>query len=393
MVFLTSLEDVKAMFKAPADVLHPGEGVQTVRPIVGPSSFMLQDEDAHMQGRKAILPPYRQHIVDRHAQMIDELVRHEIATWPVNQPVALYPHIRSLALRVALRTVFSPSSPSAERHLEMLHERLLAALSVSSRAVLSEPLLRYGPAFRIWRRFLRELGEADELIFALIDERLAAAAGGGGEHSVLDALIAARNADGSPLSQKRVRDDAMSVITAGHETTASELAWAFQLLAHHPEALGRLVEELDEGHSEEYLTATIQEVLRHRAVFLFAIPRAVKRPIEIGDWTYHPPAHLLACIYLIHHDPELYEHPNSFRPERFLEGPARNYTWMPWGGGRKRCPGLHMATLEMRAVLRNVLAEMTVHPASQHMEGPRWRNVIVTPRAGARVVLRRRGRS
>ncbi len=138
---------------------------------------------------------------------------------------------------------------------------------------------------------------------------------------------------------------------------------------------------------EEYLTATIQEVLRHRPVFLFAIPRAVKQPIEIGGWSYRPPTQLLGCIYLVHHDPELYPEPQEFRPERFLECSPTTYTWLPWGGGRKRCPGLHLAMLEMKTVLRTVLATMTVRPAAKKIEHPRWRSVIVTPHAGSRVVL------
>jgi len=179
----------------------------------------------------------------------------------------------------------------------------------------------------------------------------------------------------------------MSIVLAGHETTASQLAWAFQLLAHNPSVLARLTEEIDGGTGDEYLSATVQEVLRHRPVFLFAIPRAVNRPIKIGGFSYRPPVHLLACIYLVHHDPALYRQPEEFRPERFLEAPPPAHAFLPWGGGRKRCPGLHLATLEIKTVLRTVLASMTVRPAGKRIEHPRWRSVIVTPHAGCRVVL------
>ena len=205
-------------------------------------------------------------------------------------------------------------------------------------------------------------------------------------------LLSAENPDGSPMSTRQIRDNLMSVILAGHETTASELAWAFQLLAHNPKVRARLIEEIDSGGGEEYLTATVHEVLRHRPVFLFTIPRAVKRPIEIGGWTYRPPAQLLGCIYLVHHDPELYPEPHEFRPERFLGSPPNAFTWLPWGGGRKRCPGLQLAMLEMQTVLRTVLETMTIGPAARKIEHPRWRSVIVTPHAGSRVVLQRRRR-
>ena len=182
----------------------------------------------------------------------------------------------------------------------------------------------------------------------------------------------------------------MSIILAGHETTASQLAWAFQLLAHNPRVQQRLIEELDAGQDGGYLNATVKEVLRHRPVFLFAIPRAVKQPIEIAGQIYEPPAHLLACIYLLHHDPASYPQPEEFRPERFLGPAPAPAPWMPWGGGRKRCPGLHLATFEIETVLRVVLESMTIEPAADRIERPRWRSVIVTPHAGSRVILRPR---
>jgi hypothetical protein len=182
----------------------------------------------------------------------------------------------------------------------------------------------------------------------------------------------------------------MSLILAGHETTAAQLAWAFQLLAHHPQVRDRLIREIESDAGDDYLTATIQEVLRHRCVFVFAIPRAVAEPVEIGGWTYNPPANLLACIYLVHHDKAIYPEPQVFRPERFLGSRPDPRTWIPWGGGRKRCPGLHLATMEMKVVLRTVLAERTPHAAARQIERPRWRSVIVTPHAGSRVVLAKR---
>jgi cytochrome P450 len=260
---------------------------------------------------------------------------------------------------------------------------------VTASAAFPEPLLRHGLGRRTWTRFLRERAEVDELIYAIIADRSHVRDGCG---DMLGMLLAARNADGSPMTPRQVRDNLMSIVLAGHETTASELAWAFQLLAHNPRVQDRLIEEIDADGGEEYLTATVREVLRHRPVFLFTIPRAVKQPIEVGGWTYRPPVQLLGCIYLVHHDPELYPEPHEFRPERFLESSPSTNTWLPWGGGRKRCPGLHLATLEMKTVLRTVLETMTVRPAARRIEHPGWRSVIVTPHAGSRVVLQRRRR-
>jgi len=376
------------MLTAPADVLHPGEGGATIAPIVGESSFMLLDEDEHLDGRRIVLPAFHAKVVQQHGELVAEVARREVASWPRETPFALHPRLRAMTLEVVLRTIFGAPGRLTDERLYALRDHLLAMLSVTASAVLPEPLLRHGPGRRIWRSFLRRRAEVDELIHAIVDDRARA---GGGHGDLLDRLLRARNTDGSAMSPRQVRDNLMSIVLAGHETTASELAWTFQLLAHNPVVLEKLIREIDADGGEEYLTATIQEVLRHRPVFLFAIPRAVKQPIEVGGWTYRPPAQLLGCVYLVHHDPALYPEPYEFRPERFLQAPPATYTWLPWGGGRKRCPGLHLATLEMKTVLRTVLATMTVRPASRKMERPRWRSVIVTPHAGSRVVLHRRG--
>jgi cytochrome P450 len=374
------------MVTAPADVLYPGEGGAIIAPIVGESSFMLRDEQEHLDGRKGMLPGLHAKLVRQHDELVGEVARREVASWPREVPFALHPRLRALTLEVVLRMIFGSSASLTDHCLYALRDRLLAMLSVTGSAVFPEPLLRHGPGRGIWKRFLCARAEVDRLIYEIIEDRIRL---GGSSADMLDRLLQARNPNGSPFSSQQVRDNLMSVVLAGHETTASELAWAFQLLAHNPAALERLTAEIDEGVGEEYLTATIHEVLRHRPVFLFTIPRAVKQPIALGGWTYRPGTQLLGCIYLLHHDPLLYPKPHEFRPERFLEtSPARSI-WLPWGGGRKRCPGVHLAMLEMKTVLRTVLATMTVLPAGR-MEHPRWRSVIVTPHAGSRVVLHRR---
>lgn len=384
LVFLSDLDDIKTMLTAPADVLHPGEGGNTIEPLVGGESFMLLEEEEHLNGRKVILPPFHAKVVQEHAELVAEVVGREVASWPRDVPFALHPRLRALTLETVLRTIFGASGRLADDRLYTLRDRLLAMLSVTGSAVFPEPLLRRGPGRATWTRFLRERSAVDELIYAIIEDRDRETDGCG---DALGRLLAAHNTDGSRMSPRQVRDNLMSIVLAGHETTASELAWAFQLLAHNPRVLDKLIAEIDGGTGEEYLTATIQEVLRHRPVFLFSIPRAVKQPIEIGGWTYRPPTQLLGCIYLVHHDASLYPEPEEFRPERFLEAPPATYTWLPWGGGRKRCPGLHLAMLEMKTVLRTVLTTMTVRPAARKIEHPRWRSVIVTPHAGSRVVL------
>jgi cytochrome P450 len=380
VVFLSRPEDIRAVLGASPSVLHPGAGGAAISPIVGDSSFMLREGAEHMLGRKAILPAFNARALAVHAAMIEETTSREVASWPGGSPVAVHQRLRSMSLRIILQTLFDDEP----RVVAALHDHMLALLDVTVSFVLIEPRLRRVPPWKgIWQRFSRDRERVDDELRTVICARRA----GGERGDVLDMLLRAHNPDGSPMTDVQVRDNLVSLILAGHETTASELAWALHLLAHNPKVQDRLAQEIDAGYEETYLTATVEEVLRHRPVFLFAIPRVVIEPITIGGWTYRPPAQLLACIYLVQHDPHLYDAPHEFRPERFLDRAPAPAEYLPWGGGRKRCPGHRLATLEMRALIRAALATWTLTPAARRLERARWRSVIVTPRAGARVVL------
>ncbi len=430
LVFLSNPHEVHAVLTASPDVLHPGAGGAVVAPLFGDESFTLHEGKRHMCVRNAILPAFHRRVARAHADTVAAIVEREVASWPRDRVFPVHDRLRGLTLRVIMRTVFGEEDAEfTERHT-----RLLRMLSVMASFLLQEPRLRHLPGWRAtWGRFLRQREAVEESIFALIAERRHAGRHG---EDLLGVLLTARNLDGSLMSDRQVRDNLVSILIAGHETTSSELAWAFQLLAHNPAVQERLVNELDgncggdgdayengdvygngggsrngdmnmigdrngdgdrggaaDRHPDgdgEYLAATIQEVLRRRPVFPFAAPRAVAQPIEIGSWTYRPPTRLLACIYLLHHNPLLYPDPHAFRPERFLGAPPSSRLWLPWGGGRKTCLGQHLALLEMRTVLRATLATHTILPASARIERPRWRTVMVTPHAGSRIILRAR---
>jgi cytochrome P450 family 135 len=384
LVFLSDPSDVRTLIAAPLAVLHSGAGAAITAPLFGTSSFMLLEDAERMNGRNAIMPAFHRRAVAEHAEMVIDLADREVASWPLDTAIPLHPRLCALTLTVMLRTVFGAD----DRLVHALHQRMLSMLSVTASLVLQAPRLRCLPGWhRTWSRFVGERGEVDKLIAAIVAGRRNASHRHG---DMLDMLLDATRLDGSPMTPKEVRDNLVAVIIAGHETTASALAWAFQLLAHHPSVQQQIAAEIDAGESEHYLQATVNEVLRHRPVFLFCAPRAVAEPIEIGGWQYRPPAHLLGCIFLMHHAPELFPAPQEFRPERFLDSRAAARTWMPWGGGRQTCPGRHLALLELRTVLRAVLSRLWVLPASKTMERARWRSVIVTPHSGSTVVLRER---
>jgi cytochrome P450 len=379
LVFLSDLSEAKEVFAASPEVLRPGEGGATIMPIVGERSFMLADGETHWRGRTMLSPAFSQRAIDEHAETVRELAEREVATWPRDVPFALHDRLRALTLRVILHTLFGDDA----EQVPALHGRLLSMLAMTAGVGLTLPASRLLPGGRaLWQRFLADRAAVDAMLLQLVEARRARPAG---HTDVLATLIAARDDGGRPLATSYVRDSLMSLILAGHETTAAELCWAFQLLAHNPRVQDRLAEELAAGDGV-YLTATVLEVLRHRPVFLFAIPRAVAAPIAIGGWTYEPPAQLLVCIYLLHHDAAVFPAPDEFRPERFLdERPGGS--WVPWGGGRKRCPGRRLALLELETVLATALSTVNVRPAATIPERPRWRSVIVTPHAGSRVIL------
>jgi cytochrome P450 len=382
LVFMSKPADIRAIVSAPADVLHPGEGGLAIAPLVGSESFMLAEENEHLEGRRSTLPAFHQKVVHKHVKMVQEIAMQEISAWPLGRPVAIHPYLRSLTLRIILQMIFG----SEDNRILELHTRLLSMFSVTASLVLQEPQLCHLPAWRsIWKAFLTERTAVNELIMGLIKDEPHAGARDGG---LLGLLCAGRDTTIGDADPWQIRNDLMSIILAGHETTASELAWALQLLAHNPAVRDQLVDDLDDG--EQYLTATIQEVLRHRPVFLFAIPRVVHEPFEIAGTTYHPNVHLVGCIHLMHHDPHLYPEPDKFRPERFIGASPQTELWSPWGGGRKRCPGHHLAMLEMRTTLRAILSTLKIEPVGRRVETARWRSVIVTPGRGARIIAYKR---
>lgn len=409
LIFVSDPEEMASVLAAPEAALCPAEGARTVSPIVGLRSFMLSTGHEHRTGRKVVATAFSARVVQRHEQMVREVVERALSNWPRDSALALHPRLRVLTLEVLLRTITGQFHGPLDSELRLLRERVLDMLDITTRRVFVEPRLRRGPGATSWQDFVRRRAEVDELLYALIDARLKARPAGDGASAgrpvrhacaaneptedLIGMLAVQRNADGSPVTPKQIRDNLMSVILAGHETTASQLAWAFQLLAHNPRVQRAVVAETRQGATDSYLTATVQEVLRRRCVFVFAIPRAVLAPVQAGGWSYTAPAHLLPCTYLLHHDPRIYADPQTFRPERFLEEPPGPSTWLPWGGGRKRCPGLNLALLEMKVVLRAVLARVVVEPAARSIERPRWRAVIVAPHAGSRVVLRARIRA
>jgi hypothetical protein len=386
-VFHSEPGHIKQIHTAPPDVLHPGEGARVLEPVVGLNSVILLDEGAHMEQRKLLLPPLHGERMERLAGLMEALTEREIAGWPRGVPVRLHERFQNLTLEVILRAVFGLDE--GER-LDSLRDLLAAQLAFGDKPISLLPpppesewlravLARVGP----FVSFVKTQESSDELIYGLIEERRRDHAE---RDDILSMLVEARHDDGTAMSDEEIRDELMTLLVAGHETTASTLAWALEILARHPEVLARLREE-GEGGGDEYLTATIHETMRRRPVIPNAGVRLAKKPIEVGGMEYPAGVSLVVSAYLLHHDPDVYADPYAFRPERFVGQKPGTYTWVPFGGGRRRCLGAAFAMTEMKIVLRALVAACEVAPVVAEPEPPRRRNITIKPADGCRVVL------
>jgi cytochrome P450 len=379
-VVLSEPDALRELFTAPPDVLHPGEGARLLEPVVGANSVILLDEAPHLEQRRLLLPAFHGDRMERLSGLITELTERELASWPVGEPVVLHPRLQRLTLEIILRAVFGLEEGP---RLDSLRERLAAILSFGDSPVSLLPAAQRVLSGRgRFGRFERDRAEVDRELYALMAERRRE---GGDRDDVLAMLLAAEHEDGSPMSDEEIRDELLTALVAGHETTASSLAFAFEQLARAPEAQERLA-----SGDGAYLEATINEVLRRRPVLPNPEPRLVKRPVEIGGWTYPEGVVLIGSAYLVHHDPAIYPDPHAFRPERFLDVKPGTYTWIPFGGGRRRCLGASFALLEMRVALRTATELFTVAPAGATVRARR-RMITITPGDGARVLLAQRG--
>jgi cytochrome P450 len=393
-VILSDPDEIKEVLTAPPDVLHPGEGARILEPLIGPNSVILLDEAPHMEQRKLLLPAFhgeRMHVLE---SLMRELTERELADWPRGEPIELHSRLQQLTLEIVLRAVFGLERGA---RLDELRELLTAVLKFteSPLSLLPPPppwlerLMRgRGP----FGRLQALLAQADALIYELIDERRREEGAEGAD--VLALLLAATHEDGSPMSPAELRDELVTALVAGHETTASQLAWAFMHLAREPAVCERIVEELDAGEDDAYLTATIHEAMRRRPVLPNAEPRLVKQPVQIGGVDYAPGIVLVVNAHLVHHNPDIYPEPYAFRPERFLESAGGRapgtYTWLPFGGGRRRCIGASFALMEMKVVLSAVFERFELEPVGAKPEVARRRSITISPSRGAQVVLRER---
>ncbi|MFE2561847.1 cytochrome P450 [Streptomyces sp. NPDC059352] len=390
---LSAPEDIKQMFLAPADVLHTGTGSATIEKFTGQSGLAWLDEDAHKLRRKLLMPSFHGKALHRIEDSVNRMAVEEVANWPRNKAMSLHPLVHRFTLNVIREVIFGRVVPA---QWDELLEVLIGMMKFNNSMASAMMIHKMSPAAVRVLRMIRPLGldeflilreRANALIAGAVEDRRAA---GDLDNDMLSVLLGITHEDGTPLSQTELRDEMMTIFLAGTETTAAAISWAFEFLSREPEALERLVAEIDAGTEDAYLTATVQEVLRVRPSIPQIIPRTVVKPIEIGGVRFEPGMVLWASAYLMNRDPQLYPEPDRFRPERFLGSKPGVYTWIPFGGGRIRCLGDKIALLEMKTVLREVLSHCELHRIDPAPEATKSRSVSTLPAKGAFLELRAR---
>jgi cytochrome P450 len=381
-VMLADPAAVKQVFTGDPRVFHAGEGNQILAPVLGRNSILVLDEKPHMSQRRLLLPPFHGERMQGYGETMAEIAAAEIESWPSGSPYELRPRMQAITLDIILRTVFGVRG--GERLAE-LRDALRDFLDLTTNPRLLLPLLLVGPnRVRRLGSFRRRIDRVDRLIHREIAERRQTA-DLEQRDDILSLLVTAHHEDGSPMSDEEMRDELLTLLVAGHETTATSLAWAVERLSRHPQKLERLREEVEAG-SEEYLTATIQETLRLRPVISIVI-RRLTEPVEIGGYELPAGVSVTPSVYLLHRNPEIYPEPDSFRPERFIDNPPGTYTWIPFGGGVRRCLGASFAQFEMAVVLKELVKRREIRPADPRPERVFRRAITETPRHNAKVIL------
>jgi cytochrome P450 len=385
-VLVTNPEHAKQVFTKAPELMGAGAGEANplLGPLLGSSSVMLRDEPEHMGDRKRLLPSFHGTRMEGYGEMMVGVARREIERWPLGEPFALWPRMQAISLEVVMRAVFGEvESERLQRLRERLveltnwvnHPRRLALLAaVGQRSLTARP------------KFKAVMRPVEELVLEEVHRRRADGENHGQE-TILAMLEAGYGEDGVPMSEKKTRDELITLLSDG--PTATSLAWAFERLLRHPDKLERLRDEAVRGESEEYVDAVVKETLR----LCPAVPVVMRRlvePMQLGGNLLPADTIVAPCVYLMHRRADIYPRPLEFLPERFLGEGAGTYTWIPFGGGVRRCVAASFAPLEMRRVIQTVLREVELRPAGARSEGPARSSVSFAPDGGALVVAAKR---
>jgi cytochrome P450 len=384
LVMLSDPQLIKEVFLGERGQMHAGAANAPLAAVLGRNSVLLLDGERHLQRRRMLLPPFHGEAVRKYAALVAHVTEAEVKRWPRDREFATWPRMQAITLEVIMRAVIGVRE---EQRIQALRPLLLRVQRDSIYGVLAEGARPGLSESRLGRRlpWVRARVKAERML----DEEIAAhREHPDGRDDILALLIAARDEDGQPLSDEELRGELLTLLIAGYETTSTVLAWCFERLTRHPQVLARLQRELAGEDDDRYLGAVIDETLRSRPV-VDSVHRKLIAPLEIGGYRIPAGATVAPSIVGVHGSPAAFHEPAAFRPERFLDGPPASYTLIPFGGGMRRCIGASFAVMEIKTVLRTVLANVELQPSAAEPEKPtRGRRIATYPAHGGRIVVR-----
>ena len=378
-VYVSDPDAIKSLFTGDQSDLHAGDANSFLAPIIGPHSVLVLDGPEHLRQRRLLLPPFQGSRVAGFRSVVREVAEREVARWQPGDELVLRDRMRALTFEVICRAVFGVTEPD---RVERMRAALAAVIDSSPIFLLSAPLRKDLGRWSPGGRFTRRLAAADALIYEEIARRRSVS-DLEERTDVLSLLLQARDDDGNPMTDAELRDELVTMLGAGHETTATGLCFAFELLMRHAAELARLRESIAAGE-DSYLEAVMKETLRLRPV-IDAAQRNVTKPRQLGGYEIPPGMRVYPGILAVHLRPDLYPEPYAFRPERWLEDEPESSTWLPFGGGIRRCIGAALAQAEMVEALRVIVPRVELEPLRAEPDPVILRGVTLAPKHGVRV--------
>jgi cytochrome P450 len=404
VVLLSDPEAIRQVFTGDPDALRAGSVNAVLRPLVGDASVLLLDGDEHRRHRKLLLPPFHGEAMRGYARAMREIAERVTDGWEAGERIVLRPAMQRITLEVILRVVFGFATGERLERIRYTLERMLSLGDSPFTALALHPIFQRNLPGSPWARFLRDRAQADALIYEQIAERRGERAHGAEHDDVLDLLLSARDDAGQPLTDAELRDELVTLLLAGHETTATALCWTLERVLRAPAVAAAIRAEVDgravegEGNGDgggdplaglDYLDATAKESLRARPIVPI-VGRRLQQPMTLAGHDLPAGTVVAPCIYLTHHDPDLYPDPDTFRPERFLGRRPDPYAWLPFGGGARRCLGMAFALYEMKLVLATLFARYDFQLLERGAVRTVRRAVTFAPKGGVRLRVARR---
>ncbi|MEG4291928.1 cytochrome P450 [Microcoleus sp. C2C3] len=399
-VFISNPQAIQEIFTADAKLFKSGTVNEITLPLVGSSSLLLLDGDRHLQQRKLLMPPFHGERMKAYGQIIRNTTEKVINNWTPGKSVIAQSTMQQISLEVILHAVFGLSEGERYQQIQQLMINMLSLFSnpLNATFLFIKSLQKDLGAWSPWGGFLRQRQRLDELLYQEIRDRKTLSQPLG--EDILSLLISAGDEAGQPMSDVELRDELMTILFGGHETTATALAWALYWIHYIPEVRQKLLQELNSIDVENcdpaeisklpYLNAVCCETLRIYPVLFFTFPRLLQAPMQLMGYNIPKGMILAPCIYLVHHRPDIYPEPKRFKPERFLERQFSPYEYLPFGGGNRRCIGTAFAMFEMKLVLAKVLSRYSLELAENRPVMPVRRGVTMAPAGGVPLVVKGR---